>query len=151
MLLRTRGVTLAIVGGSILWLGAARYGVGIGGLATILYLGAGLAAATTGLVETLFVLAVAVGTVALGWYLLRQIAAEASVWVSPGLDSGFGAGREPNTTTPLTLVYTKPVTSLTSRCAYSVDASAAGSDRWGRYRGGGGRSSTRRFRGARRG
>ena len=38
-LVKARGVLLATVGGSMMWLGAALYGVGLGGLATIFYFG----------------------------------------------------------------------------------------------------------------
>jgi hypothetical protein len=40
LLVKTRGAVLAIVGGSVMWLGAALYGVGLGALASVFYFGA---------------------------------------------------------------------------------------------------------------
>lgn len=136
ILVKTRGTVLALIGGSVMWLGAALYGVGLGALASIFYFGAETAAldepsgaklldyaqdhfarlygpllagallvalgtiilavalwraktvprwvpillatvpltfvATNGLVGTLVLLPLTVGTVAIGWYAWRQ-------------------------------------------------------------------------------
>jgi hypothetical protein len=47
LLVRTRGALLSIVGGSVMWLGAALYGVGLGALASVFYFGAEPAALDT--------------------------------------------------------------------------------------------------------
>jgi len=47
LLVRTRGALLSIVGGSVMWLGAALYGVGLGALASVFYFGAEPAALNT--------------------------------------------------------------------------------------------------------